>query len=125
MVAITFEQICNIAVIKVFGKVSADEVIAAIQNNYYKVKHHILWDLTCADLSAITSDDFKIILENARINRPYFTGGKTAYVSTTDSNYGMTRMFSILAEISGIPYSYKAFLTPEEAFTWLHLQTNY
>ncbi len=119
MASVLIERLENITVIHVDGKVSYNEVINIIKHNYDIVTCHILWDLTSANLCDITSTHFRSILEYAKTHRPYCPGGKTAYVSTADSTYGMTRMFSAMAEISGMAYPYSSFRSFDEAVTWL------
>lgn len=119
MASITIEQLDDITVFHASGKVSLNEIIDIIKNNYHTVKRHILWDLTRIDLSEITSAHFKIILEAAKEHRPYCVGGKTAYYTTSAGDYGVTRMFSTLAEIANMPYPYMAFRSFNEAVSWL------
>lgn len=119
MASILIEQQDNITVIHASGNVTYNELINTIKHNYDLVTCHILWDFTDANLCDITSAQSAIIFECVKKYRPYCPGGKTAFVSTSNGTYGMTRMFSALAEIAGIPYTYRAFRSLDEAFTWL------
>jgi len=120
MASITVEQVNDITIIHISGKLTFEEVIDVITNNYHMVTRHLIWDFTNGDASPITPAQFRSILATARQFRPPCEGGKTAYVSTVDSNFGMTRMFSVLADISGMPYPYGAFHSFGEAIEWLY-----
>ncbi|GFE61690.1 hypothetical protein [Geobacter sp. AOG2] len=119
MATISIEHLDDIIVFKVFGVLTLDDVADAIKNHYHMVKCHIIWDFTDGSANALTPTQFRQILALANEYRPYNKSGKTAYVSTIDSNFGMTRMFSVMAEIAGLPYPYAAFRSFEDAVKWL------
>ncbi len=120
MANITVEQVHDVTIVHVSGKLTFEETIDTINNYYHMVTRHIIWDFTDGDATPITPDQFRKIISTANEYRPFKEGGKTAYVSTVDSTYGMMRMFSVLAEFSDIPYPYRAFRDFEEAVEWLH-----
>lgn len=120
MARIDVEQVNDITIIHISGKLTFDEVIDTIKNHYHIITRHLIWDFTNGDASPITPAQFKSILEAAKEFRPPCDAGKTAYVSTVDSNFGMTRMFSVMAEVSGMPYPYGAFHSFGEAIEWLY-----
>lgn len=117
---ILVEKFNDIMTIKVTGKLTFDEVVDTIKSNYHMITCHLLWDLTNSDLDEISSGQFRKILSVVKEFRPKCAGGKLAYVSSIDSNYGMSRMFSVLAEMSNISHPYQAFRSYEEAVEWLH-----
>ncbi len=124
MACIEIEQANDISIIHISGKLTFKEIIDTIKNNYHMVTCHLIWDFTNGDASQITPDQFSSVLATARQFRPPCEVGKTAYVSTIDSNFGMTRMFSVMAEISGMPYPYGFFHSFGEAVAWLHTPHN-
>lgn len=119
MAAVTIQIQNDIMIINVFGRLSFDEITDTIKHRYDMVTCHVLWDFSRGNVGDITTEQFKQILALAKEYRPFCEGGKTAYVSTIDSNFGMTRMFATMAEIAGLPYLYKAFRSFEEAVDWL------
>ena len=120
MANITVEQVHGVTIVLISGKLTFEEAIDTINNYYHMVTRHIIWDFTDGDATQITPDQFRKIILTANEYRPFKEDGKTAYVSTVDSTYGMARMFSILAEFSDIPYPHRAFRDFEEAVEWLH-----
>lgn len=120
MANISVEQVHNVTIVHISGKLTFEETIDAIRNHYHTVTHHIIWDFTDGDATPITPDQFRKILSTANECRPFKEGDKTAYVSAVDSTYGVTRMFSVMAELSDIPYPYRAFRDFEEAVEWLY-----
>jgi len=120
MANITVEQVHNVTIVHISGKLTFEETIDTIKNYYHMVTQHIIWDFTDGDTTPITTDQFRKIVSTANECRPLKEGGKTAYVSTLDSTRGMTPMFSVLAEVSDTPYPYRAFRDFEEAVEWLY-----
>jgi hypothetical protein len=125
MANITVEQVHGVTIVQISGKLTFEETIDTIKNYYHMATRHIIWDFTDEDATPITPDQFRKIISTANEYLPFKEGGKTAYVSTADNTSGMTRMFSVLAEFSGISYPYGAFRDFEEAVEWLHSPTYY
>jgi len=120
MATLTIEHQDNITIVKVSGKVTFDDIADTIRTRYHEVKRHLIWDFTDGDATGISSDDFRMVLRLVKEHRPYYEDSKTAYISPFDINFGMTRMFSAYAEVTNMPYPYKAFHSFEEAAEWLN-----
>jgi hypothetical protein len=61
------------------------------------------------------------IAEIMKTHSPRRKGGKTAFVSSSLSAYGMGRMYEILNETKKSPVKRRVFRTREEAMDWLGL----
>ena len=101
------------------GKFSYEELIDWV-NNYYSgtVTEFIIWDFTDADLSKITTEEIKKIVQVVKKYSHKRAGGKTAFVSIKDLTFGLGRMFEILSEIEGIQFEYKNFKSVIAAKEW-------
>jgi hypothetical protein len=109
----------NIMILKAQGKLSYDGVVEAIKQHYPKATYHVVWDLSNSSISEMTKDDFKQIPAVAKQYLPNRTGGMTAYVSNSMSDFGMLRMYTVYAEMAEMPYGYRVYKSMKEALEWL------
>ena len=120
MARISLEQLNDITVFRVVGKLLFDEFADAITTNYHTVTNHIIWDFSDANIEGINQDEFRTILTIAKECRPFSKRGKTAYVSNNGKNYLVSCLFAIMAT-SMIQYPYRVFRSVDEALEWLQL----
>lgn len=117
---LSVNQLSNITIIRIFGKVSFDELVDAMKQFYPMVVCHIIWDLTDSNFDNVTAGEFRKLPPIAKellIHR--VSGGKTAYVSPVDITYGLLRMYTMIAEHSVLPYERNVFRRIEDAIEWL------
>jgi len=102
------------------GVVVGKELIEAVKALYASgpTPNH-LWDLTEADISAVKSDDLQEIALIAKQSSPSRRAGRTAIVSTSDLGFGLSRMYSTFAEMSGHSAEVRSFRSREEAEAWI------
>lgn len=102
------------------GVVSGMDLIEAVKALYASgpTPNH-LWDLTEADTSAVKSDDLQEIALIAKQSSPSGRTGRTAIVSTSDLGYGLSRMYSTFAEMSGHSAEVRSFRSRKEAEEWI------
>ena len=102
------------------GKFDYEEFLKWIANYYSgNVTELILWDLSEADLSKITSREFRKIVEKVKKQSHKRAGGKTAFVFTKDLGFGLGRMFGTLAEVEEVQFEYRTFRSISKAKEWL------
>jgi len=113
-------------ILTVVGDLTAEEVIYAIKNIYpASNSKYIIWDLTNASLSQMSRSDFEAIARTAKesvasgLRQP----GKTTHVVTSTAEYGLFRMYTSIAEMTGVPVEYSVFRTFEEARQWIAQDT--
>ena len=103
------------------GKISAQDILAELRN-YYKgvTTRFILWDFTNADLAHVTSDEVQDIVDLARTNANSRIGGRTATVFSSDSGFGLGRMYDIKQEVTGPQVVFHmSFKDKAKALEWL------
>jgi hypothetical protein len=102
------------------GEVSGKDIIEAVKALYAAgpTPNH-LWDLTEADISAVKSEDLQQIALIAEQSSPSGRAGRTAIVSTSDLGYGLSRMYSSFAEMSGHSAEVRSFRSRKEAEEWI------
>ena len=110
----------DMTVFTVIGKVTANELVAAISDFYENsVTSNILWDLTKSDLSEIRSSDVELIVNLSVKYAEKRSSGKTAIVGSDDLTFGISRMYEITKEIVKLPFETQAFRDIDKAFKWL------
>jgi len=110
----------DMTVFTVIGKVTANELVAAISDFYENsVTSNILWDLTKSDLSEIRSSDVELITNLSVKYAEKRPSGKTAIVGSDDLTFGISRMYEITKEIVKLPFETQAFRDIDKAFKWL------
>ena len=104
------------------GDLSFDEVKNAI-TSFYEGDHSlkVLWDLRAAVARAISSGQVEQIARLLDEYRGRSKGVKTAIVTPTDLNFGLSRMLISLMQIreERYPVFMKVFRTMDEALSWL------
>ncbi len=105
---------------EVAGRITFEEIVSALERFYsHTPTLHILWDFSQADASGLTNEDVKNIMFFAKSRMHGRTGGKSALVGIGDLEYGLGRMYEILAEVYEHPIVHKVFRNCEEAVEWL------
>jgi hypothetical protein len=104
----------------VTGEVSFEEAMATL-NAFYSDNPtlNVIWDLTEGTIRALSSAHLEKIMDFISPASKKRTGGKTAGVAPADIDFGLARMFQILAELSGYKPSVRIFRELKDAFDWL------
>ena len=102
------------------GIVSSEELLDAVKVLYDTgLTPNHLWDMTGADMSAITVETMRKIAELAKSRSSSVVGGRTVLVSSSSLTFGLSRMYEAFAESAGLKSEVRAFSTREEAEKWL------
>lgn len=120
MARITHEQHDDLVILRVFGDLSFEEIIEAIQTYFPLVTRNLFWDFTEGRLDGVTPKQFRalpaIVIKHLPAGR---TTGRTAYACPNANDYGMFRMYSAIADINALPYEYAVYRTLEDALEWV------
>lgn len=94
----------DLTTITVTGRLLPNQA-TKILDDFYKGEYtlNMLWDLSKADLSELSGDDLEGIISFAKKKAHLRPGGRTAFIISSVENYGMGRMYGILAEINDHP----------------------
>ena len=116
----TFDLSKDLTIITAVGKMEADD-FRRWTTDYYDgtVTRLHLWDISRADLSEITVENIEeniIITKNVSNLR---RGGKTAFVTPKDLEFGIGRMGEMRYEIAIDTIEYQTFRTFDKAKAWL------
>jgi len=102
------------------GRVTASDLLATLQAFYDNAPTLLaLCDLSDADLSSLSTEELTRIVQFTERRAEVRRGGKTAIATSRSLEYGMARMYEILAEAYAHPVKIRAFHTREEALQWL------
>ena len=107
-------------VFTVAGALTYAEQLAALQEFYDgNPTANVLWDFRSIEGNRITIEELNkiiVFIKRRESKRPH---GKTALVSTTDLDFGLSRMSQTYADIHNVPWQIRAFRSMDEAIKWI------
>lgn len=110
----------GITVFTVTGAIQAQAVVAEIAEFLaHEPTRLVIWDIMQADLRHVTARDWRMIVDRIGPASAVRVNGRTAIISDSDVNFGMSRMLQSLAEGAKFPVSISVFRTAEAAHRWL------
>ena len=102
------------------GRVTASDLLAALHAFYDNAPTLLVHcDISDADLGSLSTEELSRIVQFTERRAEVRRGGKTAISATRNLEYGMARMYEILADAYAHPVMIRAFRTREEALQWL------
>ncbi|MBM4161478.1 MAG: hypothetical protein FJ217_10300 [Ignavibacteria bacterium] len=120
MIRKSTDRAANVTTYECEGRLSAEEIIEAVQALYEGVPtHYVLWDLSSADTSGFRSDDIQGIASFVKRQAHSRVGGKTAIVAAGDLSFGLSRIYEAYAAMEGQQAEVRTFRSLEEARQWL------
>lgn len=125
MAHIDIVYVGHLLTVAVLGDLSSDEVIGVINEHYSNgIVKNVIWDLTEGSLANITKEGFKAIAKATleSLASGARQGGRTAFVGDKTAEYGLMRMYTAIAEMTGVKTQYNVFRTIDEAVIWLESQ---
>ena len=112
----------DLLIVTVTGNLSSDEIISVVKEYYPtgKIKNAI-WDMLEGSAVTIKQQGFRDIAKAAKKSTAngFRQGGKTVYVGSKSVEYGICRMYTAIAEMTGVSVEYNVFRTLDEARAWL------
>ena len=102
---------------KVKGKPTVEELIEVIKTHFAKAREGIIWDFREGQLSVISTQDILLLADHVT---QYACHKKTAFVGSTDAQFGMLRLYEVYAKHLNVPPAMKTFRTMTDAITWLN-----
>ena len=110
----------NLTVITVNGELTFDQIIDVL-DQFYASEYtlYLLWDLTNADTSSLTTVQVDMIVDHAKEYAHLRKGGKAAFVLSRDVDFGLARMYEQLSEAKQHPILHGVFRSLDEAMNWL------
>ena len=116
----TIDSENKITIYSVSGEFLFDQIIDLVKQYYLEeLTLNVIFDLTNADMSAITTDEMERIVEFSKEYAHLREGGKTAFITSGDLGFGLSRMYSAYAEVKGHPIAQRSFRNFDEAMTWI------
>ena len=112
----------SLLIVSVSGVLTAEEVASVIAQYYSNgIVKDVIWDIAIGSLSFISNDGFREIagVANKALESGARQGGKTAYIGSAEQEYGVLKMYTAIAELTGVPTQYNVFGTIKEARNWI------
>jgi hypothetical protein len=111
---------CHRVVVKVSGKVTLDEIVAAIDASVKDPRFTSGFDVYSDHLEVeepISTEQARALTAHLQSLRPHVAGARWAVVTRARASYGMIRMISAYAQ--QVPMDVRPFETHAEAEAWL------
>jgi dihydrodipicolinate synthase/N-acetylneuraminate lyase len=122
MATIDIRTVGNLLTVSVTGDLDVKEVIAVVEEYYPNgIVKDVIWNLTNGSITTISTQGFKEIANvtlKTVANRAR-QGGRTVFVGNSSAEFGLMRMYAVIAEIAGVSIKYTVFKSMEEALKWL------
>ena len=112
----------SLLILTVTGSLTANHMLKIILEYYSnKIAKDIIWDLTNGSMNSISQESFRAIANTAKIavKDGSRRGCKTVFVGNSDSEQASIRLYTIIAEMTGVPIKYNVFRTIEAARSWI------
>jgi len=84
------------------------------------VDYDTIWDLTTCDVSGVSYADWKWLLENTRKSGQLGSHRRSAVISGSMLQFGISRMLEQICELQGYPVPVRAFHSRDAAMKWLN-----
>lgn len=123
-VSTTLDRGRGLTTVTLTGALGIQELLLILRQVYESdVTPLILWDLSAADLSDVTPAQIEKIAHVAKQFGHLRAGGRGAFVTRDDLNFGLARMLEIYADLQQYPIALAVFKTTADALNWLESST--
>lgn len=112
----------DLLIVSITGDLHAAEAVETICRHYTNgIVKNVIWDFTNGSLLNTSNGEFRTIAAAVKktVDDGYRQGGKTVFVGNATVEYGILRMYTAIAETSGVHIRYNVFRTVEEAKEWI------
>jgi len=117
---ITTKIVDGIIVNTIVGKIIFYEIIELFESKIEEWNGKlILWDCSEAQIEEFSSNNMRTFIDKIKSLSKKRGFGKTALVSSDNSNYGALRMYEIMVEKHNLETKYASFRNIDEAKKWL------
>ena len=121
VIALTLDSGRDLTIFSVKGELTFEEQMEALRQFYESAPTcNVIWDFSLLEGSRVSSDELREIISFIKRhgkNRP--GGGKTALVSSTDLDFGLSRMSQVYADQEKLLWRIESFHSMEEEFDWI------
>jgi hypothetical protein len=116
----TVDRERDFTTVTVKGDVTASDVRNQIVSFLTaKPTQRVLWDIRQGSLAKLSSDGMREILDAGAPHAESRRGGRTAILCAHPLDYGLSRMFEILATLYHLPFDIQVFRDEREAMHWV------
>lgn len=116
----TRDEVLDLTVHVARGRLLYDDLLDWVSRCYSEMDTSLsLWDFTEAEVSGITTPEFRNLAREMKKRPSARTRGKTALVFAGNGGFGLGRMFAAFSEMEQLPSQYRSFRSMSEARRWL------
>jgi hypothetical protein len=119
MIATLTDPKAELTIHRVTGEIDAQRLLSALRILQETATRLVLWDLrevsNIATSSTARAESITSILKDL----PVLPGGKAAFVFSSETDYGMGRMYEAYAKMENLSFEMAMFQSISEAEAWL------
>ena len=116
----SFDQENNLTLFTVVGEADAHEILTSVLAFLRESPtQQVLWDIRGGQLTTLSTNDLKMIVDHAGPFTDVRAGGQTAIVVAREVDFGLCRMFQAFAEMAELPFALLVARDIDEAGRWL------
>jgi hypothetical protein len=120
VVATSIDRAADLTVRTVSGEVTARDLLDAITAGSTDAPtRFVLWDFTEAQLDGLAASEVRALADSAAPRARGRPGGRTALVFSSESAFGLGRIFDQLRTVRDAPVEYRSFRDRAAAMKWL------
>jgi hypothetical protein len=80
---------------------------------------NVLWDFRLMEGNRLSSKELEVLFALIKNNQGKRPKGKTALVSATDLDFGLSRVSETLCHVQNLPWEIRAFRSMDDALKWI------
>ena len=110
----------NLTVFAATGELTYEAQIDVLRKFYTgRPTPNVIWDLRALTGMRLSTEEIAKIIAYIKKYQSVRPKGKTALVTSTDVDFGLSRMSEMLAEGEKVPWSIRAFRSMAQAMQWI------
>ena len=118
--SISFDNSRDLTIFTVQGELTLREQIDALQQFYSGTPSaNVVWDFRMVTGDRISSEELREIITFIKAHENKRPTGKTALVSRTDLDFGLSRMSQAFGDAENLPWEIQGFRSITEAIKWI------
>ncbi len=110
----------NLTIFTASGELTFSEQMDALRSFYDgEPTPYVIWDFRQISGNRISSAELRNIIEFVKRHTQKRTTGRTALVTSSDLDFGLSRMGAIISDLELLPWTIRPFRDLDEALNWI------
>lgn len=123
-IASSIDESRDLTVFTVDGELTFDAQIATLQRFYGgSPTANVIWDFRSLEGNRLNASELRKIIDFIKRYESKRPAGKTALVSITDLDFGLSSVVGAYADVENVPWEIRAFRSLDAALGWIEDET--